>query len=413
MNRFRGLMVAFVLLATSGWVHGDPVGVGNGDRVVFFGDKTVSYPGFGVFVENFVRVKYPESRARFWHVGSRGYDRLTKAGEMFEELVAPIKPTVVVLSWGLGEGEMKPPNDERASGVKADYGKLIEKCQALGAKVFVVTPPSPDIAKKTILRVNRYGESVQQISSAMASAAGATGAVVIDWNSATRQMKANKPDVSLVDKDGLLPTAISKSIVGKLILDAWKIERMDVTVRIDWAARTGRTNAGRVNVTAVSDRVVHVALQDFPMPLFTGRRDQTFSDAMACAGYCRLMLKVDNLPDGVVAMVEPGSRSRPVKVRADRLKSGLNLASRSPLSASSGFKEFTDLVQSKNFRYSETVRWVDRNMKEKPPEPELRQSYETYFLSQTQYHEGLVKVIARTGRTLDLILELSLLPGSN
>lgn len=411
MKMFRGLIIAGALLVTTGWVAAGPVGVGDNDRVVFFGDKTVSYPGYGVFIENFVRVKYPESKARYWHVGSRGYDRLAKAHEMFEELVAPIKPTVVVLSWGLGEGQMRPPSDDRASRVEAEFKKLIEKCQKVGAKVFVVTPPAPNIAKKSILKVNRYDESVQQISTSMASAAKAAGAAVIDWNSATRQMKADKPDVPLVDKDGLLPTAMSRSIVAKLIMDAWKLEPLNVSVEVDWAAKRGKSNAGEVNVMEVSDRVVHVELKDFPLPLFTGRRGDAYSDAMACSRYCQLKLKVNNLPGGPVAMVEPGSKHRPMMVPADRLKSGFNLASRSPLTAGAQFKEFTDLIQGKNFRYSETVRWVDRNMKEKPPEPELQESYETYLLSQQQYHDGLVKVIERTPRTIDMIIELSLLPG--
>ena len=411
MMSTRFWMASLVVMASSGLMMADPTGVSDGDRVVFFGDKTVSYPGFGVFVENFIRVKHPDSKARFWHVGSRGYDRLTVADDMLEELVLPTKPTVVVLSWGLGEGDSKAPNEARAKSFGEHYRKIIEKCQAAGAKVFAVTPPSPNIAKKTILRVNRYDESVQQIASAVVSAAQATGAVVIDWNSATRQLRESKPSVELVDKDGLLPTGMSKSIVAKLIFEAWNLEPMKVTIDLDWKTRSVSSNEGSVSVTPVSDTVVHLELKDFPMPIYTGRRDQAFSDAMACAGYCRMLLKVNNLPGGGVALTEPGSRMRPMRVPADRLQAGLNLASRSPLLYTEAFKKFYDQVSTKNFRFSETIRWVDQNLKEQAPEPELVESYHTYVLSQKQYHEGLVKVIARTPRTIDMILELSLIPG--
>ncbi len=411
MMSIRLWATALVLACVGGLAMAGPVGVSDNDRVVFFGDKTVSYPGFGLFVENFVRVKYPESNARFWHIGSRGYDTLAKADAMLEELVLPIKPTVVVLSWGLGEGETKPPSESRAKAFEEKYGKIIERCQAVGAKVFAVTPPSPNIAKKTILKVNRYDESVQQLSSAIASAAEATGAVLIDWNSATRQMRSTKPNVSLVDKDGLFPTAMSKSIVAKLLFDAWAVEPMKAVVDLDWKTRKVTSSSGTVSVTPVSDNVVHVELKGFPMPLYTGRRDQTFTDAMACAGYCQLLLKVDNLPGGAVMLTEPGSRVRPLRVLSTRLTTGFNLASPSPVTYVESFKKFNDLVETKNFRFSETIRWVDRNMKEKAPEPELVESYETYILSQRQYHEGLVKVIARTPRTIDMILELSLAPG--
>jgi GDSL-like Lipase/Acylhydrolase family len=411
MRAFLATCVAAVLLSASGALAAGPVGTGDNDRVVFYGDKLVAHPGFSAMVENFVRVRYPSSRARYWHVATRALETVEVANAQFDERVASIKPTVVVLGWGLGDGQMKKPNPARFATVTAGYEKLIDRCKALGAKVYVVTPPAPDVAKKNILSINRYDETIAGIAQAIASAAKSRGVDVLDWHGASLAMRSAQPGAELTVKDGLLPTALSQSIACKLIFDAWGFEPIDVTVDLDWSATTVSTTQGSASVAKMSDKVLRIDLSAFPMPFYTGGRKSRFADNMACADYCRMILRVSNFPGGTAVLRNPLSRAKPIRMSAADLNKGYNLAgARGPLRRIKAFKDLMDLVDSKNQRFAQSVLWKKRHLVDATPDPELVESYNTYLLSQQQYHEGLVKVIQRTPRVMEATLELSVAP---
>ena len=72
------------------------------------------------------------------------------------------------------------------------------------------------------------------------------------------------------------------------------------------------------------------------------------------------------------------------------------------------------MIDSKNKAFSSIEWFRKRYLADDPPEPELVESYETYMLSRRQLHEGMVKVIQRTGRTLEVTMDIWLAgTGSN
>ncbi|MEE9293366.1 MAG: hypothetical protein V3W34_00160 [Phycisphaerae bacterium] len=394
-----------VTLVSSVWADDAPVGVGDKDRVVFFGDKLVDPPGFGYMVESFIRVKYPESRARFWHVGVREYAKIETANELFNDKVAVLKPTVVVLCWGLGDGGMSRHSDVRVAKVTEEFATLVERCQRLGARVFVLTPPRPTVAKKNILSVNEYDVTVLKIGEAMKRVAEGKGVTVLDWYAASAAGQRAGDPAAWTQRDGLGPTAQSNAVAAKLIMDAWGLRPIEVAITVDWSSGTVSTTHGTAELARVGDETRRLILRDFPMPFHTGKRRASFNNHLACGDYCRILLKVEGIPQGTVLLQAPETRRKPVELSSRKLREGYNLAVSSPLTRAQPLVLLVDRIETKNQAYSVAER-VRKQFQAGTPEPELVESYKTNLLSRKQYHEGMVKIIERTPRTLDLTIDM-------
>ncbi len=400
-------IAAAVLLAAQAAPAGDvPVGTGNADRVVFYGDKLVDPPGFGYMVESFIRVKYPDAKSRFWHVGLRGFEKVSAANAEFDRLVAPLKPTVVVLCWGIGDGEIKKHSDERVARFTDEFDRLLDRCLSLGAKVYALTPPCPSVEKKNILAVNEFDVTILKIAEAITSSANQKGATVLDWYAPTAQMHQDGKGAQLTEKDGLYPSPNAGAIATKLILDAWHLETIDVKITVDWDAMTASTTHGQAQLKQLDDHAVLLDLQNLPMPFHTGTRKAAFNRNLACAEYCRVTLQIENIPGSTVVLKDPGSRRKPTRVTAKILRQGYDLAAKSPVSRNRTFTDFAELIENKNKAFSSIERFRKQSIVDNPPEPELVESYKTHLLSRKQYHEGMVKVLARTPRTIDMSLEI-------
>lgn len=400
MRVFSAVLAAVTWLLPTAGAADPPVGIGNNDRVVFYGDKTVDPPGFGYMVESFIRVKYPDSKARFWHIGTRGFAKTDVANARFDEKVVPLKPTVIVLAWGIGDGEMKKHSDERVAHAAGEFDSLVSRCVKLGAKVFVLTPPCPTVSKKNILSISEYDVTLLKIAEAFSRVAAEKGATVLDWYAATAALQQQGKGAELTQKDGLYPAPAADAIAAKLILDAWHLKPIDVRINMDWAAGTVSATHGDVELTKLDDHTMLLELVDFPMPYHTGKRKAAFGPGLAVADYCRMLLRIDNLPGQTVTLAGPNKRRRPVRVSAKTLSEGYNLAVRSSLTRDKALTDFVELIKKKNEAFSIAEQFEKRYLRDNPPEPELFESYKTYILSRRQLHEGMVKIITRTPRTL-------------
>jgi GDSL-like Lipase/Acylhydrolase family len=407
MRRAFVLLLVASVIQVAASVQADPIGVGDGDRVVFYGDKMVDPPGFGLMVEMFVRVAYPESTARFYHVGARGFEKTAEGNAHFDERVAPLKPTVVVLCWGMGDGELKKYSDERVARATSEFEELVARCKKLGAKVFILTPPCPTVSKKNILSVNKYDETIEKISQAWSRIGSEQGAIVLDWFSPTHAVHERGDGASLTEKDGMMPSAKSNALIAKMILDAWKVEPLRATVSVDWNAGTASSTHGQVTATKVADSAIRLEFADFPLPYYTGKRAATFRETFAVTDYVQLTLRIDGLAGGTITMAARGMR-KPLVLPVDAFRAGLNLSNRrvSPLARSKVLRDFAELVATKNGSLRGIASFKKQYLDNDAIEPELRESYKTHVVALEQYHDGMIKLIERTPRTMKIVLEL-------
>ncbi len=388
----------------------DPVATGDSDRVVFYGDKVCDPPTYGYMVESFVRAKYPASKVRYWHFGTHGHDKIEVANEQFDRLVAPIKPTHIVLGWGLGDGGLKALNVSRIEKVKSEFETLVKRCKALGAEVYILTPPKPTVAKKNILSITKYDETVHRVGEVMAEVGAAHGATVLDWFGGCVEMEKSVSPRDMTGKDGIFPSPLSQSVAANLLMRAWNFEPIRVLIDADFEGETASVSEGSVKVSMQGDKTMRLDFSDFPMHLHTGYRKAAFSDRFACAPFCEIRLTVRNLPGSVVLLSDAVQRRRPVKVPAAKVAEGFNLATTSILSASAGQNRLIDLVADKNKAYSALLRFERRQLLDRVPEVELVESFKTQLVSRHQYHEGIRLIIDRTPRTFDFTLDVKVGP---
>lgn len=124
-------------------------------RVLFLGDS-ITYAGHYVaLVEATLRVAEPE---RDWTIVNLGLPSETCTGlsepshpfprpdvhERLERALAKFKPDVVVACYGMNDGIYHPFSEERFEAYQQGINQLIEKVEAAGASLVLMTPPPFD-----------------------------------------------------------------------------------------------------------------------------------------------------------------------------------------------------------------------------------------------------------------------------
>lgn len=404
-------LLAWLLLAPAVRGADGPEGVGDDDCVVFYGDKTVYPPGFGFVVENFIRVRYPAARSRFWHIAAPGeeFERIETLNGWFDELVAPLRPTVIVLSTGLGDGLFAKPDEARLATVASEYGRLIDRCLTTGARVYVVTPPPPSIARKQVLGSLHYDGTVKRIGEAVARVAAEKGVPVVDWFGAIVKLQAEGKATELTGRDGLTPSEYSHSVVADALMEAWRLEPVDAAITVNWAGRTAVASQGTAEVTEESPSALRLKLGGLPMPVRIGPATKGAADAEAPAwrNRCRVVLRMEGVSDGQISIAAVESAEPALTPAASELIAGVNLAAGAPLMAHRGVVELSDWIGKKN-GVMPSIGATLQKCREEPPEAELKGAMETFLEANRQYVAGCEQVIQRLPRTMDVELRIVL-----
>ncbi len=130
-------------------------------RVIFLGDS-ITYAGQYVeFVEAWCRLRFPENKIEFLDIGlpSETVSGLSEDGhaggkfprpdlhERLERVLAKSKPDLVVACYGMNCGIYLPFAEERLAKYRDGMERLRKACDAHGAKVLHITPPTFDEVK--------------------------------------------------------------------------------------------------------------------------------------------------------------------------------------------------------------------------------------------------------------------------
>lgn len=126
------------------------------NRVVFFGDS-ITRNGEGITrTATYYRRVFPERKVRFFNVGISG-GTVSAAHIFFEDWLAPLRPTHVVLAFGVNDASSAivtgKTNDTEAERRRADdaivrfkseYERLIDRIEDIGATLVLRTPTPYD-----------------------------------------------------------------------------------------------------------------------------------------------------------------------------------------------------------------------------------------------------------------------------
>lgn len=404
------LMASAVPAAAGSFLLGDE------DRVVFFGDRQVylgdprsQRPTFGAQVESFVRVRYPALKTRFWHYGENSTSTAADGNARFDDQVAPWKPTVIVLSFGLDDAGLEAFDAAKLETFKSEMRKLIERSKAIGAKVWVVTPPSPEPNKRRQLQELDYDAVIGKYAEAVRGLGAELSVSVLDWYQAMveyRSRALGNPRLALTTASGIDPTPLGASLAADLILSAWNAEPMIFQIHADWNSDTASVTSGQVTVTHRDPETMILSLTGIPLPWYLPDRGGIPKDDWPAARFCDYTLKIDNAPRQGFILSEaknPTERGREAKpFLAQMLWQGADVGRIGPLATAEAVRLLDSRIKQKNGSYAK----AEAVKKTKVTEPEFAEAFKTFTLAQLQYSDGMARIIARTPRTMDIDLRI-------
>ncbi|MCH7702431.1 MAG: hypothetical protein IID37_12165 [Planctomycetes bacterium] len=384
------------------------------DRVVFYGDRMTKLPEIGQFVEQFVRIRYPRLETRFWHAAPRGRATAKSALGEFDAVVPELAPTVVVLSFGSSDPAGRPFDQVRYDEFLAAMSDLTDRCLALGASVYLLTPPRPEIQHKKLYTGTKYDATVRRYSDGLLELAKQKGALVIDWNAAMTEYVAGgggqNPKQPFMGKTGITPSDEAIAVAVDLFLSQWQAEPIEATIRVNWTSPEIETSGCTARASHPSDNSLLLELYGVPIPWAVKGRHNPFKAEWPVRRFCRLILTVDNAPDGKLALNVARDKAN-FNVDGERLRSGYDLASGSPLFDAEETVRLATVIGQKNNAHNRLMAF-DRDSAKKPkPEPELAHAYQLHRQMWHEYNRGWSEVVNRTSRKVDITIHIKRIGG--
>ena len=377
--------------------------------VVIYGDALVGQPTLGFNVESFIRVRYPQAPVRFYCIANRDDGGLGPAAAQFAGEVLPLKPTVLVLCFGREEvlPRRRPATltEENFARIQRELDALLQQAQQSGARVFVLTPPPVEVEQNDLFKEASVEVNLAKVAELIRESCKAHNAVVIDWYQKMtnfRQAQIAAGEAGEVTRDGVSPNEVGVGIATNALLAAWGAEPLDVVLALDWQQGTGTCSHGKVTVTPVQDGTMRVQLEGLPLPWPYWGVATRHAANVPCDRYCNIRLVMPNAPARGITVAEPGKRALPILAQQLGGK-GFDLATIGPLVNAEATYTLRQAIIAP-LRYYDAFR---RQRAAQPPEPEYAEAFELFKQAARAQHEGAVKVLARTPRTMDLTLEIT------
>ena len=164
MSRFslRRFVAATLTVAAFGIsAHADTL-LKAGDRVVIYGDSITEQRLYSRYVQQYVYVRYPELKVKFFNAGWGGDTAPGGLGRL-ERDVLSLKPTVVTLFFGMNDGGYKPVEQATIDRYRAGMEGIITALQAKGVRVVVFTPGAVDYDRQARLKDADYNKTLEAL----------------------------------------------------------------------------------------------------------------------------------------------------------------------------------------------------------------------------------------------------------
>jgi lysophospholipase L1-like esterase len=277
-----------------------------GDTVLFLGDSNTFAGGFIAHLDAVLRARRPSDRFTLVNLGlpSETCTGLTEKDHPFprpdiherlDRALSEIKPTVVVICYGMNDGIYAPFAEERFQAYQAGIRKLLEKVRAARARPILLTPPPFDpLPLKDKVRPASaedfsyrfpfagYDGVLRRYSDWLVTLRG-RDLPVIDVHAALAKYVADRrqkePEFTL-SGDGIHPSPLGHTLIARAILDGWHFPVNEILVAPD---------KGRVEVTTAP--LGELILKADPAPMVGARYE----------------IRIDGQAVGTVSAAELGS----------------------------------------------------------------------------------------------------------
>lgn len=130
------LIVAYVLAATS-TARSDDFAIRDGDTVGFLGDSITAARTYGLLIENYTLLRYPERKVHFVNVG-KGGETASGAVERLEKDVFGRGITLLTVAYGVNDiGWGAKADDEHRQAYLDGIATIVKECKKRGVRVYI------------------------------------------------------------------------------------------------------------------------------------------------------------------------------------------------------------------------------------------------------------------------------------
>jgi lysophospholipase L1-like esterase len=198
----------------------------DGDRVVFYGDSITQDGGYGSFVEEYCRTRYPHMNLRFYNAGVGG-DTVRGGisgpiGLRLDRDLFRHKPTVVTIMLGMNDGGYRKLEPATLAAFSDGYRSIVSQIRKSlpDARIYLIrSSPFDDVARPPEFDPG-YMDVLRTMGDAVESIAREYHATVVDFGGAVseglRRAVANNPGRA----HHLLPDRVHPSPAGHILMGA-------------------------------------------------------------------------------------------------------------------------------------------------------------------------------------------------
>jgi lysophospholipase L1-like esterase len=327
-------------LAVAGLALAEPrFALGDGDRVVFYGDSITDQRLYTVFAETYVVTRFPKLNVAFTHSGWGG-DRVTGGGggpvdvRLWRD-VLPYNPTVVTIMLGMNDGHYKPFDQPTFDEFAAGYKHIVDVLtrQLPGIRITAIEPSPYDDVTRAPLFEGGYNQVLVRFSEFLKQLAGEEKLGLADFNAPVVALLDKAKDLDAAGAAKLLPDRVHPGPGGHLImaealLKSWNAPATVSAVEIDAAGK----RLARQDNTHIADldfgSRIHWTETDEALPMPFDTRDPGIALAVRASDFLEALdrqpLSVRGLAAARYTLLIDGETIG--SFAATQLAAGINLA---------------------------------------------------------------------------------------
>ncbi|MBA3685833.1 MAG: SGNH/GDSL hydrolase family protein [Planctomycetes bacterium] len=243
------LLLAALLPAAEGIPR---IPIGDSETIVLYGDSITEQNLYAAFIENFLITRFPDKQLRIYNYGWSG-DTTAGGNQRFARDVAPCKPTLVFVDYGMNDGRYAPADEQIRAGYLAAQRDLAATIKAAGAREVLITtsPIDPDRRADK----DTYNEALALMADGVLALGTEFGIATADifhpMREEQRLAKVTDPAFTLI------PDSIHPDPAGHLVMAYHVLRRLDapagvgaITVRGKQVAAANGASVSAATVTA-------------------------------------------------------------------------------------------------------------------------------------------------------------------
>ncbi len=199
-----------------------PVPIGDQETIVFYGDSITEQNLYSAYLETFLLSRFPQKRLAVFNFGWGG-DTASGGEKRFARDVAPVRPSLVFVDFGMNDGGYKAYDEPTYRNYMDAQKALADTIEASGARqVLFTTSPIDDV-----LRGDKgvYNETLSRMARGVIALAGERHLPVIDllhpMVEVQRLAKEKEPGFTMI------PDTVHPDAVGHLVMAYLAMRQVD------------------------------------------------------------------------------------------------------------------------------------------------------------------------------------------